>query len=42
MNIFYFLVTRQVAAAIRPPRSVIIERFPPLRNKPRIIYVFRI
>lgn len=35
MNIFHFTVTRQVAALPPPPRSVVIERFPSLPDKPR-------
>lgn len=42
MNIFYFIVTRQVAASLPPPRSVVIERFATLPDKPRkrIIFIF--
>lgn len=42
MNIFYFIVTRQVAAALPPPRSVVIERYATVPEKPRkrIIFIF--
>ena len=40
MNIFHFIVTRQVPALLPPPRPVIIERFPPLPDKPRKRIIF--
>jgi hypothetical protein len=38
INIFYFVVIRQVPAPRPPPRSVVIERFPRLPDKPRKNY----
>ena len=35
INMLYFVVIRQIPAPPPPPRSVIIERFPPAPERPR-------
>lgn len=35
MHIFYSIVTRHVDAPLPPPRSVVIERYAALPEKPR-------
>ncbi|CAF4649260.1 unnamed protein product, partial [Rotaria magnacalcarata] len=41
VNEFYFTVTRVLPAVPVPPRSVVIERYPPAPEKPRDIIIER-